>query len=218
MRRKNTARIAALLAAALASVPSGAAPTTVNRDFDGDTAGGVPAFFRFEGSPGLPPERWKAIPDAAAFSKAQVGVQTVSGGSPGQFHFGLSTQAGRFEDGSVEGLAKSAARGVAHAGVVARYLDPAHFIAAVVDFRAQTVTLLSMRGGKAVALGSGAIQSTEPVWRTIRLEMSGKTLRVSVSGHVSIEAEDPDPRPGEAGLIAEAPVPVSFDYLAIVTK
>ena len=218
MRTKNTVRIAAMLAAALASVPSGAAPATVNRDFDSDAAGGVPAFFRFEGSPGLPPERWKAIPDAAAFSKSQVGVQTVSGGSPGQFHFALSAQAGRFEDGSVEGLTKSAGRGTAHAGVVARYLDPAHFVAAVVDFRAQTVALLSVRGGKAVALGSGAIQSTEPVWRTVRLEMSGKTLRVSVSGHVSIEAEDPDPRAGEAGLIAEAPVPVSFDDLAIETK
>jgi hypothetical protein len=218
MRRKITARIVVILAAALAALPSGAAPNTVNRDFDGDTPGAVPAFFRFEGSPGLPAERWKAIPDAAAFSKSQVGVQTVSGGSPGQFHFALATQAGRFEDGSVEGLTKAAGRGASHAGVVARYLDPAHFIAALVDFHAQTVSLVSMRGGKAVVLGSGAIQSTEPVWRTVRLEMSGKTLRVSVSGHLAVEAEDPDPRPGEAGLIAEAPVPVSFDDLAIESK
>jgi hypothetical protein len=88
----------------------------------------------------------------------------------------------------------------------------------LVDFRAQTVTLVAMRDGKAVALGSGAIQSTEPFWRTVRLELSGKTLKVSVSGHVAIEAQDPDPRSGRAGLVAEAPAPVSFDDLDIETK
>lgn len=218
MNRKPLGAIALTAAAMLAAVPAGAAPNTVHRDFDGDVAGAEPAFFRYEGTPGLPPERWKAIPDAEAFSKSQVGVQTVSKGQPGQFHFALSTQAGEFEDGVVQGLARGVGRGVAHAGLVARYVDPSRFIAALVDFRAQTVTLVSMRDGKAVSLGSGAIQSTEPVWRTVRMELSGKTLKVSVSGHVAIEAQDPDPRPGRAGLVAEAPVPVSFDDLEIETK
>ena len=218
MSRKPLSRIGLAVAATLAAVCAGAAPNTVHRDFDGDAAGAEPAFFRYEGTPGLPAERWKAIPDAQAFSKSQVGVQTVSKGQPGQFHFALSTQAGELEDGTVQAVTRAVARGVAHAGLVARYVDPSRFIAALVDFQAQTVTLVSMRGGKAVPLGSGAIQSTEPVWRTVRLELSGKTIKVSVSGHVAIEAQDPDPRPGRAGLVAEAPVPVSFDDLEIETR
>jgi hypothetical protein len=218
MSRKSLGRIGSAVAATLAAVSAVAAPNTVRRDFDGDTAGAEPAFFRYEGTPGLPSERWKAIPDAQAYSKSQVGVQTVSAGQPGQFHFALSTQAGELEDGTVQAVTRAVARGVARAGIVARYAGPSRFIAALVDFHAQTVTLVSMRDGKAVPLGSGAIQSTEPVWRTVRMELSGKTIKVSVSGHVAIEAQDPDPRPGRAGLVAEAPVPVSFDDLEIETK
>lgn len=218
MRRKPLGRIGSAVAATLAAVTAVAAPNSVRCDFDGDAAGAEPAFFRYEGTPGLPAERWKAIPSAEAYSKSQVGIQTVSTGEPGQFHFALSTQAGEFEDGVVQGLTRAVARGVAHAGIVSRYAGPSRFIAALVDFQAQTVSLVSMRDGKAVPLGSGAIQSTEPVWRTVRMELSGKTVKVSVSGHVAIEAQDPDPRPGRAGLVAEAPVPVSFDDLEIETK
>ena len=81
MKRKSIGRIGTVLAAAtLAAGVAGAAPNTVNRDFDGDATGGVPTFFRFEGSPGLPPERWKAVPDVQAYSKSQVGVQSRRSG------------------------------------------------------------------------------------------------------------------------------------------
>ena len=220
MGKKRAIGVAVLLVAgALASSLPGAEPKTVHRDFDTDATGAVPAFFRFEGTPGLAPERWKTIPDARAFSKPNVGVQIATGGEAGHFHFALSTQAGSFADGTVQGLAKRAAtKGFARGGVVARYSDPAHFVAALVDFQTQTVTLVSVRDGKAVALGAGAVQSDEPIWRTVRLEASGKTLRVSVSGRVVIEAQDPAPRAGAAGLVAEAPVPVAFDDLDIETK
>jgi len=220
MGKKRTMEVVVLAAAGmLASLLVGAETKTVHRDFDTDAVGTPPAFFRFEGTPGLPAERWKAIPDAQAFSKPNVGIQTVTGGEAGHFHFALATQAGNFADGSVQGLTKrAAAKGFARGGVVARYVDPAHFVAALVDFQTQTVTLVSVRDGKAVALGAGAVQSDEPVWRTVRLEASGKTLRVSVSGHVAIDAQDPAPRSGAAGFIAEAPVPVAFDDLDIEAR
>ena len=124
MSRKSFESIGRILAAGmLVAASAAAAPNAVHRDFDGDAAGGEPAFFRYEGTPGLPAERWKAIPDAAAFSKSQVGVQTVSAGQPGQFHFALSSQAGAFEDGSVQGLTRSVARGNARGGIVGRYVD-----------------------------------------------------------------------------------------------
>ena len=220
MGKKRTREVALfVVAGALAALLLGADTKTVHRDFDTDATGSPPAFFRFEGTPGLAAERWKTIPDAQAFSKPNVGVQTVTGGEAGHFHFALATQTGNFADGTVQGLTKRAAtKGFARGGVVARYVDPAHFVAALVDFQTQTVTLVSVRDGKAVALGAGAVVSDEPVWRTVRLEASGKTLRVSVSGHVAIEAQDPAPRSGAAGFVAEAPVPVAFDDLDIEAR
>ena len=221
MRMRGTFGVAAAIGAVTLAAAAGGAGTarTVTRDFDSDAFAGAPAFFRFEGTPGLPPERWKAMPDAQAFTGPNVAIQTVSAGEPGHFHFALSTQAGDFADGAVQAVAKRAApRGFARGGVVARYANPGNFVAALVDFQSQTVTALAMRDGKANALGQGAIRSTEPIWRTVRLEVSGKTIRISVSGRVALEVEDPAPRAGAAGLIAEAPVPVAFDDLTIETQ
>ena len=61
MNRKSPGRIGSAVAATLVAVCAAAAPNTVRRDFDGDVAGAEPAFFRYEGTAGLPAERWKAI-------------------------------------------------------------------------------------------------------------------------------------------------------------
>ena len=207
---------AALAAGMLCATSLGAETKTVVRDFDGDTAAVEPAFLRFDASPGLDPRTWRAMPSADAFSRPLVAIQTSTSGSAGHFHFALSTQAGRYESGSVQAETKrAAAKGFARGGVVARYAGPGDFIAALVDFQSQTVALISVRGGKAETLGVGPIVSAEPVWRTLRLAAEGRTLQVFVSGRKALEARDPAPRPGEGGLISEAPVPVAFDDLTI---
>jgi hypothetical protein len=189
---------------------------TVRRDFDSDAVGAVPAFLRFEGSPGLSPEKWRVIPDASPMSRPFVAIQTEVTGDPGHFHFALSTQAGNFSDGFVQVSTKrAAAKGVARGGVVIRYANPENFIAALVDFQTQTVSAISVRGGKAQVLGTAPISTNEPIWRTVRIEASGKALHVFVSGQKAIEAEDASPRTGSAGMISEAPVPVAFDDLEV---
>ncbi|HKB72501.1 MAG TPA: hypothetical protein VKH46_16840 [Thermoanaerobaculia bacterium] len=200
------AAVAAL--AAFAFADSGA----LRREFDSDAAGGTPAFFRFEGTPGLAPEKWKSMPDANALSRPMVAVQTDATGQPGHFHFALSTQASSFADGSVQAASRrAAAKGFARGGVVIRYQNPANFVAALVDFQSDTVTAVSVRDGKAQTLGAAPIRSNEPMWRTVRLAAAGDRLEISVSGQKAIEARDPRPHPGAAGLVAEAPVPVAFD-------
>ncbi|HWC66192.1 MAG TPA: hypothetical protein VG777_08915, partial [Thermoanaerobaculia bacterium] len=67
-------------------------------------------------------------------------------------------------------------------------------------------------------LGAAQIHSNEPVWRTVRLAAEGDRLEVWVSGNKAIVVRDPQPRPGSAGLIAEAPVPVAFDDVEIEKK
>jgi hypothetical protein len=210
--RKIAGFAAALTAAALFA----ASPTTIRREFDSDAAGGAPGFFRFEGSAGLPPEAWKAIPDATALSKPMTAVQTVSAGQPGHFHFALATQVPAFADGSVQAATKRAApKGFARGGVVLRYRNPENFVAALVDFGSQTVTAVSVRGGKAETLGAAQIRTNEPIWRTVRLAADGNRLEVWVSGNKAIDARDPHPQAGSAGLVGEAPVPVAFDDVVI---
>jgi len=210
-------RIPAVIAAALfVAAALSAGDEAVRRDFDSDTAGGVPGFFRFEGTPGLSPEKWKAIPDAGSLSHPMVAIQTDATGQPGHFHFALSTRPSPFLDGSVQAATKrAAAKGFARAGVVIRYRDPGDFIGALVDMSSQTVTAIAMRDGKAETLGAAPIQSDEPAWRTVRIVAAGDHLEVWVSRRKVIDARDPAPRPGMAGLVAEAPVPVAFDDVVI---
>jgi hypothetical protein len=145
-----------------------------------------------------------------------VAVQTDATGQPGHFHFALSTQPSSFLDGSVQAATKRAAvKGFARAGVVIRYRGPGDFVGALVDMSSRTVTAIAMRNGRAETLGAASIQSDEPVWRTVQLVASGGHLEVWVSRRKVIDARDPAPRPGAAGLVAEAPVPVAFDDLVI---
>ncbi len=209
--------IAAGFAAVFAAAAlAGAADNVIRRDFDEDAAAGVPGFFRFEGTPGLAPEKWKAIPDANSLSHPMVAIQTDPTGQAGHFHFALSSDPPVLLDGSVQAATKRAApKGFARAGVAIRYRDPGNFIGALVDFQSQTVTAVAMRNGRAETLGAAPIRSNEPIWRTVRLAAAGDRLEVWVSGQKVIEARDPDPRPGAAGLVAEAPVPVAFDDVVI---
>jgi hypothetical protein len=213
-------RIAAGIAAAVVGTAALlAADDTIRREFDADAAAGTPAFFRFEGTPGLAPEKWKAIPDKASLSHPMVAVQTDATGPAGHFHFALSTQAATFLDGSVQAATKRAAqKGFARAGVAIRYRDPGNFVGALVDFGSQTVTAVAMRNGRAETLGAGPIRSNEPIWRTVKVVASGDRLEVWVSGEKAIDARDPEPRAGAAGLVAEAPVPVAFDDVVIQKK
>lgn len=213
---RSAKRWAMAIAGIACATALGAETKTVVRDFDSDEAAAEPGFFRFEASPGLDPRTWRAIPSGDAFSRPLVAIQTSTKGGPGHFHFALSVQAGRFEGGSVQAETKrAAAKGFARGGVLARYAGPEDFVAALVDFQSQTVALISVRGGRAETLGIGPIVSNEPVWRTVRLAAAGRALQVFVSGRKVLEARDPAPRPGEGGLISEAPVPVAFDDLTI---
>lgn len=212
-------RGAAVAAAALVAAAGARAGEPIRRDFDADAAGGVPGFFRYEGTPGLAPEKWKAIPDANALSRPMTAVQTDPTGQPGHFHFALSSQPAPFRDGSVQAGAKRAAtKGFARGGVVIRYRDPGNFVAALVDFGSQTVSVLAVRDGRAETLGAAPIRSNEPIWRTVRLVASGDRLEAWVSSQKAVEARDPRPQPGAAGLLAEAPVPVAFDDVEIEKK
>lgn len=189
---------------------------TFRLQFDSDAPGSAPAFVHFESSDGLPAPRWLVEPSENPMSTPNVLIQTDGSGKPGQFRFALSTEAKRFEQGSVQAAVQCRTKGnPCRAGVVFRYRDPENFVAAVYDFAKSTVTLFERRKGKSELLGSAPFESLERFWTTVALAGKGGGLSVSVSGRNVLKAHDPHPHDGEVGLISESGSLQAFDELVI---
>ena len=187
--------------------------------FDSDLAGAAPSFLRFEATSGLPASTWKAIPDAKAITLENVAVQTGKSGSPGQYRFALSTEAKDFLDGKAGvSIRRKGPKNPCRGGLAVRYRDPQNFLGVFWDFEKADVSLLDVRKGKATTLGTARIESNEPLWRTIEVELSGPRVAVRVSQKAALEASDPDPVRGAAGLLAEGDSIVAFDELVIEPK
>jgi hypothetical protein len=191
------------------------ASPAVHLHFDVDRPGAPPAFMRFEATPGLSAATWKSIPDARAITRENVAIQTDASGSSGQYRFALSTEAREFRDGRTVVSIKRQGKGSPRGGIVVRYRDPENFLGALWDFQGSRVSLLEVRGGKARKLGESAVDSNEPLWRTIGVELSGPRVSVTVSGNRVLEGVDSRPKPGAAGLLAEGGSVVGFDELTL---
>jgi flagellar motor protein MotB len=194
-------------------------PAKVRLHFDFDLAGAPPAFLRFEASPGIARSAWKAIPDKHAVTLENVAVQTARSGSPGQFRFALSTEAKDFLDGKVVVSIKRQSPGnPCRGGLAVRFRDPKNFLGVVWDFEKSDVSLVEMKKGSLRTLASGSVESNEPLWRTIGVELSGDHIRVTVSGKTAFETKDSKPSAGAAGLLTEAGAVIGFDELTLEPK
>ncbi len=184
--------------------------------FDSDFPGSAPVWMRFESDPGNTTSRWVCGPDELAVSTPNVLRQGDKRGAPGQFRFGLSTEAKEFRDGSVQIslLPKQTPRG-ARAGVVLRYRNPKNYLAALYDFTDNSVTVFRMHDGVRKDLGTGRMASIERSWTTLTLSARGHDLEVRVSNRPVFTAKDPEDGKGAAGLVAEGAVQMAFDELVI---
>lgn len=201
-----------LLAAGFLSL----AKPAIRLHFDSDRAGAPPSFLRFESTRGLSPTTWKAIPDARAVSLENVAVQTASSGGAGQYRFAISTEARDFFDGRIAvSVRKEGSCNPCRAGLAARYRDPENFLGVFYDLARSSVAVVRVEKGRARTLASGSVTSDEPLWRTIGVELSGPRVAVTVSGRAVLEAADPDPVPGAAGMLAEGASIVGFDELLL---
>jgi hypothetical protein len=219
MLRKLQVRVAVGLLLAPAFVGAQNPPGTIRLHFDSDAHGTVPAFMRFESSPGLSSNWWRVEPDLNAFSTPNSVVQIDTAGHEGEYRFALSTQAKEFENGWVEAALRCASKTFpCRAGVALRYGDPENFLAAVYDFEKSAVSLIEIRKGKVEPLGSAPFASLQKVWTTVRLEARGADLSVQVSQRDVLKGTDPHPRKGSAGLLAEAGSRQGFDELLILPK
>ena len=195
-------------------------PEAVRLHFDSDRPGAAPAFLRFEASPGLSEASWKSVPDKNAVTLENVAVQTSEKGSAGQYRFALSTEAKEFLDGSVKVSLKrqGACASPCQGGLAVRFHDPKNFLGVVWSLASSEVSLVDVRKGNAKVLASGSVESNEPLWRTISVELKGPRVAVTVSEKQIFEAVDPKPAPGAAGLLAEGGSVIGFDELLIARK
>ena len=188
----------------------------IHLHFDADRAGAPPAFMRFESTRGISAATWKSIPDRQAITLENVAVQTGEEGSPGQYRFALSTEAKDFLDGRVVVSVKRQAAGdPCRGGLVVRYQGPENFLGVLWDFQTGQVSLIEVRRGKAKELGRAAVESNEPLWRTIAVELSGPRVTVTVSQKPALEGVDSKPKAGAAGLLAEGGSILGFDELTL---
>jgi len=194
-------------------------PAKIRLHFDTDLAGAPPAFLRFEASPGIERSAWKTIPDKDAVTLENVVVQAIRTGALGQFRFALSTEAKNFLDGSATvSVKRQSPQNPCRGGLVVQFRDPKNFLGALWDFEKSSVSLVEMRKGVLRTLASDTVESNEPLWRTIDVELSGGTVAVLVSGKKAFEVKDPKPAAGAAGLLSDGPSNLGFAELMLRRK
>jgi hypothetical protein len=192
------------------------AKPAIRLHFDADRAAAPPSFLRFEATRGLSPSTWKAIPDPKAVTLENVAIQTGASGAEGQYRFALSTEAGDFLDGRVTvSVRKEASCSPCRAGLAVRYRSPENFVGVVYDLSRSSVAVIRVEKGRMQTLASGSVTSDEPLWRTIGVDLSGPRIAVTLSGKPVLEATDPRPVPGAAGMLAEGASVVGFDELLL---
>ena len=192
------------------------AQPAVHLHFDIDRPGAPPAFMRFEATPGISVSTWKSIPDSKAITLENVAIQTDGDGSAGQYRFALSTEAKNFRDGRVAVSVKPQARSqLSRGGIVARFRGPGDFVGVLWDFKTSEISLIEMHSGKSKVLGRARVESNEPLWRTLGVELEGPRVSVSVSQKPAVEGVDSRPLPGAAGLLAEGGSILGFDELTL---
>jgi len=192
------------------------AKPAIRLHFDADRAAAPPAFLRFEATRGLSPTTWKAIPDSRAVTLENVAIQTGASGTAAQYRFALSTEAGDFLDGRITvSVRREASCSPCRAGLAVRYRNPENFLGVVYDIPRSSLAVIRVEKGRARTLASGSVTSDEPLWRRIGVDLSGPRIAVTVSGKAALEATDPDPVPGAAGMLAEGASVVGFDELLL---
>ena len=100
-------------------------------------------------------------------------------------------------------------------GVMARHRDAINYLYMSLR-RGNTLTLRRVQNGSIVQLGSAVLTVTPNTWYTLRLEAVGSNVRAYVNGRLMLEATDPQPFPGNAGLVSYRAAADYDDFRAVV--
>jgi hypothetical protein len=100
-------------------------------------------------------------------------------------------------------------------GVMARFSDTYNYLYMSLR-RGNTLTLRKVQGGNIVQLGSAVLTVTPNTWYTLRLDAVGSNVRAYVNGRLVLEATDPQPLAGSAGILTYRAAADYDDFRAVV--
>ncbi len=199
----------ALLAAALVCGASPASETSRNH-FDSDAPMREPGFFDFVtlGTPGQ--AVWKVVtefnPPSAPNAISQVLAERPLESIAAALRRNVVTRDGTFSIG----IKRTAGRG----GMVLRWVDEKNFVAVLVEPFTGEARLMSYRQGRATELARGQGEG-DRAWCALVVTASGPTLSATWEGKPLLEATDPAPASGRAGIATAGPGIMAFDEFVI---
>jgi hypothetical protein len=175
--------------------------------FDTETPGSLPAGWE-QGVTGRGAPRWQVRQDPSAPSQPNVLQQSGSGTFPW-----CVLRAGSLEDGYVEVKFKSLTGKEDQAGgVVWRWKNGDNYYVARANALENNVSLYYTANGRRNTIKYVDAPVPSNAWHTLRVEFSGKRIKVALDGKTYIELEDSRiSGPGAVGLWTKADSVTAFD-------
>ena len=189
------------------SVFAASAASAETLTFDQDKAGALPSLWQ-QGVTGKGNPQWAVRPDASAPSKPNVLQQSGSGTFPWCV---LPKTA--VENGFVEVRFKPiSGREDQAGGVVWRWKDGDNYYIARANALENNVSLYHTTGGRRITIKYVDAPVPGNVWHTLRVEFSGRRIKVMLDGKTYIELEDAHiVGSGAVGLWTKADSVTAFD-------
>ena len=201
---------AAVLACLLAGNARGQA---LRNHFESDSIGRQPAFFDFVvlGAPG--PAAWRITGGHNPPSAPNFAAQIVADRPENSIATALRRKAS-YRDGTWSiAMMREGGRG----GIVFRMADEKNFLVLLVDVAGGAATLAAFRDGKRQDLASGKAAIVNE-WGTLKIQADGGKISASWDSKPLLEATDPAPSAGRAGMATAGHGIVSFDEFVLEPK
>ncbi len=182
--------------------------------FDTDAVGSLPDSW-VEGVTGRGAPRWTVESDASAPSKPNVLKQSGAGTFPWCVRLKTS-----IEDGFVEVKFKALAGTEDRAGgVVWRWKDADNYYVARANALENNVSLYYTEAGRRRTLKYADAPVPANTWHTLRVEFSGRRIRVALNGKTYIQLDDNHiSGPGAVGMWTKADSVTAFDDFSYGSK
>ena len=195
----------ACIAAATIFATSAAFAETIN--FDADKPGSLPGAWQ-QGVTGKGTPKWAVQADGSAPSKPNVLQQSGSGAFPW-----CVMPKTAVENGFVEVRFKSiSGREDQAGGVIWRWKDGDNYYIARANALENNVSLYHTSGGRRITIKYVDAPVPRNVWHTLRVEFSGKRIKVALNGKTYIDLEDTHiTGSGAVGLWTKADSVTAFD-------
>ena len=175
----------ALILTTFAGLAAMNTPLAATLSFDQDAVGAVPAGWR-AGVTGRGSPKWSVEADATAPSKPNVLKQSGSGTFPW-----CVKQDASLTDGYAEVKFKSiSGREDQAGGLVWRWKDGDNYYVVRANALEDNVSLYYVQNGRRITLKYVDAPVPRGTWHTLRVEFSGKKIRVLLNGKAYIEMED----------------------------